>query len=250
MNETPTVRIPRWFGILFLIFVLVAFGEAGMLLGQHATASSAPPSPVATTQPVVAVTPAAAGNCGGGGDGAGAGAPSTVGPFTLGQSAPWSSAVLTTSGQPTQLARGSKATVILGGATWCLFTGYVDRWVMPALAKTPGVVVDIVDLSPQGGIADPGPENPPFTGHDGTGGTISVTQMGQVLQQYGQQYGLLNDPNIHLYVATAKTQAAWGITSFPGWAVVGSNGKVDTVEPGALTVPQAQGVLQHDLGGK
>ena len=98
-----------------------------------------------------------------------------TGPFVAGQPINFQTSVDTLTGQSTTLARGSKGTVIMAMASWCLYCAYEDKWALPPLAKTPGVVIDIVDASPQGGIGVPGPQSPAFSGHDGTGGAISLT---------------------------------------------------------------------------
>lgn len=168
-------------------------------------------------------------------------------PFVVGQTAPFSTTVLTLHNQPTQLARGSRGTVIIAMASWCLYCGYEDKWVMPALAKTPGVAIDIVDVSPQGGIADPGPQNPPFSGHDGVGGTLSVPQMETTMQQYVKTFGTLSAANIHVYVAPAAVQSAWHVNSFPTLGFVNAKGRFVDAPPGALTIAQAQQTLQQTV---
>jgi hypothetical protein len=100
----------------------------------------------------------------------------------------------------------------------------------------PGVAVDVVDVSPQGGIANPGPENPPFSGHDGTGGSETVQQMEQNLIQYARTYGSLGQA--HLFVAPTSVQTQWAISSFPTIVFVGANGVIRTVSQGAFTIPQ------------
>lgn len=170
-------------------------------------------------------------------------------PFVVGRSAPWAAPVETLTGQQTTLAQGSKGTVIMAMASWCLYCGYEDKWVLPVLAKTPGVVIDIVDVSPQGGIADPGPQSPAFSGHDGQGGPLTVAGMESTMQQYKKTFGTLNASNIHLYVAPQSTQSAWNIQSFPTLAFANASGKVVVAPAGAQTISQAQSDLQQALGG-
>ncbi len=132
-------------------------------------------------------------------------------------------------------------------ASWCLYCGYDDKYVMPILAKTPGVAIDIVDISPEGGIADPGPQNPPFGGHDGTGGAITTAGMESIMRQYVTTYGTLNASNIHVYVAPSSTQNAWNIQATPTLAFIDSNGKVSVAPAGAQTISQAKADLQQAL---
>ncbi len=113
----------------------------------------------------------------------------------------------------------------------------------------PGVVVDIVDVSPQGGIADPGPQSPAFSGRDGSGGPLTVAGMETTMQQYQKTFGTLNAPNIHLYVAPQSVQTAWNVQSYPTLAFLNDRGKVVVAPPGAQTLSQAQSHLQQALGG-
>lgn len=171
-----------------------------------------------------------------------------TGPFVAGQTMNFKTAVDTLQGQRTTLARGSKGTVIMAMASWCLYCAYEDKYVMPALAKMPGVVIDVVDVSPQGGIGAPGPATPAFSGHDGTGGALSVAGMESTMRQYVTTFGTLSAPNVHVYVAPSVTQTAWNIQSFPTLAFVGANGQVTVAPTGAQTLSQAQSDLQQALG--
>ena len=160
-------------------------------------------------------------------------------PWAVGQPAPWSAPVNTLTGQPTHLARGAQGTIVMAMASWCLYCGYEDKWVWPAFAKAhPQWAIDIVDVSPQGGIADPGPQNPPFHGQDGVGGSLSVAGMQTVMQQYVHTYGL-RAPNIHVYVAPLATQSAWHIASVPTIYATNAQGIVQQTTPGAVTLAQA-----------
>lgn len=134
----------------------------------------------------------------------------------------------------------------MGMASWCLYCGYEDRWVLPALARTPGVTVDIVDVSPQGGIADPGPESPPFHGHDGHGGPLTAQGMEQTMRQYVRAYHLTGAA-IHVYVAPAATQKTWAVQSFPALAFVNWQGVVAVSSAGAQALPQARTDLAQTL---
>ncbi|WP_053958144.1 hypothetical protein [Sulfobacillus thermosulfidooxidans] len=165
--------------------------------------------------------------------------PSSAGPWTIGQTAPWSAPLTTLSGHATHLARGSHGTIVMAMASWCLFCGYEDRWVWPQMAREhPHWAIDIVDVSPQGGIADPGPQNPPFHGHDGVGGPLTVAQMQATMRQYVSTYPL-QAANIHVYVAPSPTQSAWHIGSFPTIYAINRQGIVQQTTPGAVTLTQA-----------
>lgn len=171
-------------------------------------------------------------------------------PFTVGKAFAFQTSVDTLSGHRTVLARGSKATVIMAMASWCLYCGYEDKWVLPVLAKTPGVAIDIIDVSPQGGIADPGPKSPAFSGHDGTGGALTVSGMETTMRQYKKTFGTLNAPNIHIYIAPSATQQAWNIQSFPTIAWVNAAGRIAQAAPGAMTLTGAQSELRQVLASK
>jgi hypothetical protein len=168
-------------------------------------------------------------------------------PFTVGNAFAFQTSVDTLSGHPTTLARGSRATVVMAMASWCLYCGYEDKWVWPQIVKTPGVTIDVVDVSPQGGIADPGPRSPAFSGHDGSGGSLTVAGMETVMTQYKKTFGTLNAPNIHIYIAPSATQQAWNIQSFPTIAWVNAAGRIAQAAPGAMTLTGAQSVLHQVL---
>nr|WP_243239827.1 hypothetical protein [Sulfobacillus harzensis] len=179
--------------------------------------------------------------------------PTTTAPtnrtFAVGTAFPFSTTVDTLQGQPTTLARGSKGTVVMAMASWCLYCAYEDKYVLPVLAKTPGVAVDVVDVSPQGGIGDPGPQNPPFSGHDGTGGALTTAGMEATMRQYVKTFGTLSASTIHVYVAPSATQAAWNVQTFPTLAFIGTTGKVAVAPAGAQTVSQAQADLRQAMRG-
>ncbi|AUW95318.1 hypothetical protein BXT84_00480 [Sulfobacillus thermotolerans] len=207
------VAVLGWMGLGF---------TAGAWLAPHTTTPAATPSTPGTT-------PAAA--------------PDPQTPWTVGHPAPWSAALTTLSGQTTHLARGPHGTIVMAMASWCLFCGYEDRWVWPSVAREhPQWAIDIVDVSPQGGIADPGPQNPPFHGHDGVGGPLSVAQMQTTMQHYVQTYGL-HAPNIHVYVAPTATQSAWAVQSFPDIFVINAAGQIVQQSPGAITASGVPGLL-------
>lgn len=234
-QSTSTLTLSKALSTGLAIAAAVGFLSGGFSLGvlaangfTHATTAG---SALGTTTPSTA--PATGGT--------------STAAFAVGNTHLLSSSVTTLQGQATTLAQGSKGTVVVAMASWCLFCGYEDKWVMPQLAKTPGVVIDVVDVSPQGGIADPGPENPPFSGHDGTGSALTLTQMESTMQQYATTYGTLSASNIHVYVAPSATQSAWNIQSFPTLAFLNSAGKIAVAPQGAQTVSQAQSDLQQAL---
>jgi hypothetical protein len=163
--------------------------------------------------------------------------------FTVGAPAPWAAPLRTLADRPATLARGRRGTLVVAMASWCLYCGYTDRYVVPAIARLPGVTVDVVDVSPQGGIADPGPLTPPFTGHDGTGGPLTTAQMAATMRRYVARYGSLG--RAHVYVAPAATRAAWAVSAFPELVWIGATARVAQITPGALTVPQALAEARH-----
>jgi len=173
-------------------------------------------------------------------------APLLASPFHTGRPVDWRQPVLTLPGHRATLARGSRATIIMGMASWCLYCGYEDRWVLPRLASEPGVVVDIVDVSPHGGIADPGPQNPPFHGHDGQGGPLTTAGMEAVMRQYVRTYSLTGAA-LHVYVAPVALQKRWSVPSFPALAFVNRQGVVAVSPAGAQTLPQARADLAQAL---
>ena len=233
------VQLPRRFAIGITLAASIGFLSGGFTLGVlagHGFSPAATPVPVAAG--TTGTTPATTG-----------GTTTPTSPFTVGATMHFKTPVYTLTGQQTTLVQGSKGTVIMAMASWCLYCGYEDKWVLPVLAKTPGVVIDIVDVSPQGGIANPGPQSPAFSGHDGQGGPLTVAGMESTMQQYKKTFGTLNASNIHVYVAPQATQSAWNIQSFPTLAFVGPTGKVVVAPGGAQTISQAQSDLQQALGG-
>lgn len=175
-------------------------------------------------------------------------APPLVSPFHVGQTVDFAAPVVETlSGHRTGLAHGQKATIIMAMASWCRFCGYEDRWVNPVLAHQPGVVVDIVDVSPQGGLATPGPRHPAFTGFDGQGGPLTTAGMIDTMRQYTQIYPLAS-PSIHVYVAPAATRSVWTVSHFPTMAFLNATGQVQAVPGGAPTRTQAVSILHAAEG--
>ncbi len=234
------VTLSKGVAVGLAIAAAVGFLSGGFTLGvvaTHGFQTSTPASPSTTAAP-------------GGGT---VGSPDTTtpsgGPFTTGATFNFKTPVENLAGKTTTLARGSQGTVVMAMASWCLFCAYEDKYVMPQLAKTPGVAIDIVDVSPQGGIGNPGPESPAFSGHDGTGGSLNTAGMIAIMTQYTKTFGTLNAANIHVYVAPSKTRTAWNVQSFPTLAFIGAHGKIAVVPPGAQTVVQAQSDLHQAMGG-
>lgn len=238
ISPHETVQLPRRWALGFACAAGLGFMSGGFTLGvlaSHGFSSRIGASATGTLNPT---RPLGAGDSGGA---------AAAGPFAVGSLAPFTTSVYTLTGHPTTLARGTQGTVVMAMASWCLFCGYDDKWVLPVLAKTPGVTVDIVDVSPQGGIADPGPQSPAFSGHDGQGVPLTVAGMETTMQQYVKTFGTLTAPNIHVYVAPQTTQSSWHIQSFPTLAFIGPSGKVVVAPNGAQTLSQAQSDLQQAL---
>lgn len=227
--------------VLAVAFALTLGTVGGYLVGGHG-GSYAAPSTTTTPTTTPSGSSGSGSGSGSGGSGSGGGTPTTTGVFTVGQAAPWSASLETLKGQPAHLVRGTKGTLVVEMASWCLYCGYTDKYIVPLIDKMPGVVVDVVDVSPQGGIADPGPISPPFSGHDGQGGAINTAQMAQVMQQYVTTFGTLGQA--HVFVAPSATRSAWNVQSFPTMDWINASGKVVSDTPGALTIPQAQAKAQ------
>ncbi len=158
--------------------------------------------------------------------------------FRMGRTAPIRSALVTVDGKPTSLALGRKATVVVAMATWCKFCGYMDKWVLPVVAKEAGVEVDVVDVSQVGGIANPGPQHPAFSGSDGQGGTtLSESGMEADLRGYVAKYKLASS-GINFYVAPASIQEQWHVSAFPTVVVLNPQGIVTQQQTGAMTATQ------------
>lgn len=219
-----TWTLPRWAGIALLAGALGGMALGGFGLGVL-TAAHAP-----------ADAPS-------GGPGAARAGSPPASPFAVGAALPQGRVLDALDGKPAALALGRKATVVMGMASWCLFCGYEDRWVLPALAREPGVAADVVDLSPQGGIADPGPQSPPFHGQDGTGGPLDTRGMLATMRHYVARYRGM--PGVHVYVAPAAVRSAWPVQGFPTLAFADRRGTVTQVVPGGLTLPQATAALQQ-----
>lgn len=165
--------------------------------------------------------------------------------FVTGKVAPVKSSLVTPDGKATYLALGEKATVVVAMATWCKYCAYMDKWVLPALATGSGVEVDVVDVSQTGGIANPGPRVPAFSGTDGSGATtLSESGMEVELRTYIIKYALAQS-GINFYAAPSSTQRQWHISAFPTVVVLNSDGIVSLQQPGAMTLAELTAAV-HD----
>lgn len=186
--------------------------------------------------------------CGSAGGGSGTTPGPTRNALAVGQSLAGGTPVETLDGRPAALALGRRATVVVLMATWCRYCGYEDRWVVPGLVGQPGVAVDLVDVSPYGGIASPGPQSPPFSGQDHIGKKTTVAGMRSWMARYAAQYGL--PPAVHLYVAPTDTQSSWNVASYPTIVLLNGSGTIRNVVAGAFTSPAAalRAVQQAESG--
>ena len=130
-------------------------------------------------------------------------------------------------------------------ATWCMYCGYMDKWILPRLARIRGVAVDIVVVSPAGGIANPGPFSPAYTGSAAPqGNALSLSGMESNLREYLAAYAIAGD-GINAYIAPELTQAQWQVTELPTIAFVDARGRVVRVAAGGMTLGQAESMV-HD----
>lgn len=204
---------------------LLAMGLVGYVVGTAVHPAAAPTTAVTTP-----TTPSA---------------PVTT--WTVGDRAPAGTLVGLTD-QPATLAHGAKGTVVVEMATWCLFCGYTDKYDVPQWARQPGWVVDVVDVNGEGGIANPGPQSPPFHGQDHVGAVEPAAQRATTLAAYAQQYGIAADA--HFYVARSATSAAWAVSSYPTLITLNAQGVVTSVTPGSMPATEAVGWLQgHTSSG-
>ncbi|CAB1129830.1 conserved protein of unknown function [Candidatus Hydrogenisulfobacillus filiaventi] len=166
-------------------------------------------------------------------------APAAPAVIAVGQPFPWSRLpVHNLNNQPAALTRGRRLTVVEAMASWCRYCGWEDRYALPRIARLPGVAVDLVDISPHGGIADPGPEYPPFSGQDGSGPPEDVAAMAATMRAYRARYAL--PPAIHAYVALPVTQQQWVLSELPTLVLIGPHGRVRKVIQGALVTPRLE----------
>ncbi len=149
------------------------------------------------------------------------------------------------SGKPAVLVPGHRITVVVLMASWCLYCAYVDRYVLPSLLHTPGIQINVVDVSPNSGIGDPGPKTPAFSGKDHMGPAVSVTGMRQVMNTYVKKFGL-RQPNVHVFVDPRGINY-WNVQYFPTILFVTAKGRPLRIN-GGITPAQAQSYLRQELG--
>jgi len=145
-------------------------------------------------------------------------------------------------GKLSHLVRGSHMTIVMLMASWCLYCAYDDKYVWPTVIHTPGLVLDIVDVSSRSGIGDPGPYQPAFSGHDNPGPTVGVSGMRRTMTTYVQQFGLTAS-NIHVFV-DPEGMTYFSVTMFPTVLFINQNGDVERVN-GALTPSTAASILHQ-----
>ncbi len=162
-----------------------------------------------------------------------------------GRSFPWNYKAYGLDGQNQFLKRGKHATIVVMMASWCKFCAYDDKYVWPTLIKTHGVVVDIIDVSTNGGIGNPGPFSPPFDGADHFGKLINRSGMITVMRQYQVKFHL-EEPQIYIYVDPGGLER-WPIKYFPTIVFINGKGITRQIANGGLLLPQAQGLLQATL---
>ncbi len=165
--------------------------------------------------------------------------------LNLGQAFPWQYQPYALDGKGHLLMRGKRATIVVMMASWCKFCAYDDKYVWPVLAKTPGVTVDIIDVSPNAGIGNPGPFSPPFSGTDHIGNPINRAGMIAVMREYRTQFHL-TQPNVAIYV-DRQGLARWPIKYFPTIVFINRQGVISKISNGGLQLSQAQGLLQESL---
>ncbi|MCY0878572.1 MAG: hypothetical protein OWU84_06510 [Firmicutes bacterium] len=147
--------------------------------------------------------------------------------------------------QPAYLARGKRVTVVMLMASWCLYCAYVDKWVWPTVLKTPGLTLDLVDVSNHSGIGDPGPESPPFSGHDNVGPVVGARGMASTMRQYVKQFGL-TAANVHAYVDPSGL-SYWHVEYFPTILIVDSQGHLFKRINGAIDQSEARALIREAL---
>lgn len=141
-----------------------------------------------------------------------------------------------TSGKPVTIARGPRLTIVMLMASWCLYCAYEDKYVWPHIARSfPGVKVDVIDVSQNGGIGVPGPQSPAFTGHDNIGLKLGVLGMRKTMITYRQRFDL-HKPAVNVYV-DPSARGYWHVTSFPTLLFVNSAGRIVHRTNGALPYP-------------
>lgn len=226
MSSNKTTRV--------LMISALSVGVLGLLAGGFAIGTVLRPATKTTTTAVTAKNPSATAQATSG----------NTGITTYAGSAKlWTLPVKTLAGKTVTLAHGPHGTAVIMMASWCLFCAYEDQYIIPELVKAdPQITVDIVDVSPQGGIGVPGPETPAFSGHDGTGSAINSAGMEKVMTQYAKTFHL--PASVHVYVAPSATRAAWAVSAYPTWVFANGSGIVTKIAPGALTTTSAPTTIQ------
>ncbi len=144
-------------------------------------------------------------------------------------------------GHPQYFIRGSKVTVVMLMASWCLYCAYVDKYVWPSIIHTQGLALNIVDISSLSGIGVPGPKNPAFSGHDNVGPVVNVTGLRRVMSRYVQRFQL-TEPNVHAFVDPAGL-TYWQVQSTPTLLFINAKGTLVKRVNGAVTSAEAQQII-------
>lgn len=145
-------------------------------------------------------------------------------------------------GRPAHLTRGPKVTVVMLMASWCLYCAYVDRYSWPAVLNTPGLHLDVVDVSSYGGIGNPGPKTPAFSGHDNVGRRIGISGMRSVMTRYIRAFHLAR-PNVSVFVEP-QSQAYFHVQYFPTILFLNAKGQLVDRVNGGIDPAQAQKIIR------
>ncbi len=145
--------------------------------------------------------------------------------------------------KPAHLARGSRVTVVMLMASWCLYCAYEDKYVWPTILHTKGLVLDIIDVSTYSGIGDPGPKAPAFTGHDNPGPVVGAAGMNRTMENYIKQFHL-QASNVHVYVDPQGLKY-WSVSNFPTILLLNRRGQLASRVQGALTISRAQSAIRQ-----
>ena len=145
---------------------------------------------------------------------------------------------------------GSRLTAVMLMASWCLYCAYEDKWVWPTILQTtPGLQLNIVDVSDESGIGVPGSRQPAFTGHDSVGPVVKVAGMELTMRQYIQHFNF-HYPNAHVFVAPNGGEY-WKLSAFPTILFFNRQGRLVQRINGAPTEAQLRSVvhqlLQHGV---
>ncbi len=151
------------------------------------------------------------------------------------------SAIAVDTDSVTALKHGSQLTAVMLMASWCLYCAYEDKYVWPTVLTTPGFQLDLVDVSARGGIGVPGPQSPPFSGHDQVGATEDVLGTSRTMQEYLHQFGL-TQANVSAYVAPSGW-TIWHMSTYPTIVFLNRKGMVVERVNGALTAKAMQNLV-------